>query len=206
MNKLEFLEILERELKELPQEEYENVLAYYREYFEEAGIEKESEVIAELGDPMVLAQRILRENRAKNSGAGQFGEKTAQGMNMEAWAPYNEKKKLSPGWIAVIAIVGFPVWVTAAALIFFVVMALSALIFGLGLASGIMILIGALAAVVGLAMTFTLGATALFIAGMSLAVAGLGFLFFLAVLGLCKAFSALIDKIVRVFSGRRAAA
>lgn len=201
MNKLEFLEILERELKALPQEEYENVLAYYREYFEEAGIEKESEVIAELGDPYVLAERILGENRIKKESG--CGEETAAGSMVSE--PQTEKS-VHYGWIAVIAVLGFPVWIVAAALIFSAIVVMGALIFGLGLGAGLMVLIGAIGTVFGFIMTFAIGATSLFIAGMSLLVAGLGFLLYLAVLGICKAFGAFIDKLVQIFSRRRAAA
>lgn len=42
-------------------EEYNNVMQYYTEYFADAGIEKEEEVIKELGTPAELAQKIIAE-------------------------------------------------------------------------------------------------------------------------------------------------
>lgn len=43
----------------LPQEELEDILRYYTEYFEEAGPERERDVMMELGSPQRLAEKIL---------------------------------------------------------------------------------------------------------------------------------------------------
>ena len=51
MNKEQFLARLEKRLRRIPQEERENIMLYYQEYFEEAGPEQEQEVIQELGSP-----------------------------------------------------------------------------------------------------------------------------------------------------------
>ena len=62
MNKREFLQALDDALSTLvPDRERQETLRYYREYFEEAGPEREAEVIQELGDPVLLAQKIARE-------------------------------------------------------------------------------------------------------------------------------------------------
>ena len=41
MNKEQFLARLEKRLRRIPQEERENIMLYYQEYFEEAGPEQE---------------------------------------------------------------------------------------------------------------------------------------------------------------------
>lgn len=49
MNREEYLKRLSFLLKDLPKEEIEDAIAYYEDYFEEAGEEKEEQVIKELG-------------------------------------------------------------------------------------------------------------------------------------------------------------
>lgn len=59
MNKGEYLSALTNELQGLTETERQEALFYYEQYFEDAGIEKEQEVIEELGSPKELAQKIL---------------------------------------------------------------------------------------------------------------------------------------------------
>ena len=62
MNRFEYLGALNNCIQhELPADEYNNVMQYYSEYFADAGIEKEQEVIQELGAPSELARRIIAE-------------------------------------------------------------------------------------------------------------------------------------------------
>ena len=42
-------------------EEFNNVMQYYTEYFADAGIENQEEVIKELGTPEELANKIIEE-------------------------------------------------------------------------------------------------------------------------------------------------
>lgn len=58
MRREEFLKELEILLKDLPEVERTEALEYYREYFEDAGREREGEVIQELGSPRVVAEKI----------------------------------------------------------------------------------------------------------------------------------------------------
>ena len=51
MNREEFLSQLERLLYDIPAQEREEALEYYNGYFDDAGKEKEAEVIQELGSP-----------------------------------------------------------------------------------------------------------------------------------------------------------
>lgn len=51
MNREEYLKRLSFLLKDLPEEEIEDAIAYYEDYFEEAGEEKEEQVIKKLGSP-----------------------------------------------------------------------------------------------------------------------------------------------------------
>ncbi len=62
MTASEFLQQLEQNLQGLQAEERENAMAYYHEYFEEAGEEHEAEAVQNLGSPQSVAERIIREN------------------------------------------------------------------------------------------------------------------------------------------------
>jgi len=56
----QYLFLLRAELTgRLPQEELEDILRYYTEYFEDAGPEGERDVMLELGSPQRLADKIL---------------------------------------------------------------------------------------------------------------------------------------------------
>ncbi len=58
MNKEIFLRDLRRFLSDLPQEEREQAMKYYEDYFEDAGPDKEWQVIEELGSPVDIARQI----------------------------------------------------------------------------------------------------------------------------------------------------
>ena len=60
----EFLEQLEKLLKDLPEHDREDALAYYKDYLEEAGPENEAAVIKELGSPETVAETIKRDTKA----------------------------------------------------------------------------------------------------------------------------------------------
>ncbi|MBO4474716.1 MAG: DUF1700 domain-containing protein, partial [Clostridiales bacterium] len=59
MNKETYLQELRKGLKILPQYDRDEAVEFYEEYFDEAGVENEARVIEELGDPKILAKKIL---------------------------------------------------------------------------------------------------------------------------------------------------
>lgn len=59
MNKETYLQELRKGLKILPQYDREEAIEFYEEYFDEAGVENEAKVIEELGEPKILAKKIL---------------------------------------------------------------------------------------------------------------------------------------------------
>lgn len=102
MNSRDYLEALGAALaKTVPARERMDILRYYKEYFEEAGPEREQEIIADLGDPEELAKRIIQEG-----GYGGGPEQEAQDQSQaQATAPPPQtggKKKL-PTWPFVLA-------------------------------------------------------------------------------------------------------
>lgn len=58
MNRLEFMTELTALLQDMPKEEREEALQYYNDYFEDAGIERESAVIKELGSPKKVSDML----------------------------------------------------------------------------------------------------------------------------------------------------
>lgn len=62
MDKITYLaELAEGLARWVPERERQDILRYYAEYFEDAGYEREAEVMAELGDPWALSCRLALE-------------------------------------------------------------------------------------------------------------------------------------------------
>ncbi len=57
----EFLQQLAQHLQCLSEDERANAMAYYHEYFEEAGEENETQAVESLGSPQSVAERIIKE-------------------------------------------------------------------------------------------------------------------------------------------------
>ncbi|MGT2930386.1 DUF1700 domain-containing protein [Streptococcus dentasini] len=135
MTRNDYLRELDRYLKKLPQDDYQEAMEYFTEYFDEAGPEKEAEVIRELGSPREAANEILHNI---------LDEKTEHN-NL---SPKNNATLI---WIAILAILAsplaFPLAITALALVLtFVILGFSVILvfFSLALAgflSGIAFLI-----------------------------------------------------------------
>lgn len=81
MDKLTYLaELAEGLARWVPERERQDILRYYAEYFEEAGPDREAEVIRELGDPWALSCRLAVEG-------GFVTQEQAEG-----WTPPPKKK------------------------------------------------------------------------------------------------------------------
>lgn len=65
MNKSEFLRLLNKKLKSLPTNERKDAIRYYEEYFEEANIKDNEDVLKELSNPSEIASQILSEYAVK---------------------------------------------------------------------------------------------------------------------------------------------
>lgn len=69
MNREEFLRELERLLGVISESDRVDAIAYYNDYFDEAGSENEQEVIRELGSPAKVANMIIEDLKAANTSA-----------------------------------------------------------------------------------------------------------------------------------------
>lgn len=70
MNRQEFMRRLEYLLRGIPENEKRDALAYYNDYFDEAGAENEYQVIQELGSPEQVAQTILEDVQRESRQSG----------------------------------------------------------------------------------------------------------------------------------------
>lgn len=121
MNRLEFMNQLEQLLSDIPEAEKREALQYYEDYFNDAGVESEQEVINSLDSPENIARAIKSEIGV--------GQKAFDSNKIDCWEnertraeqPYQntasyaertqsqpvkteEKSKLSGGMIALIVI------------------------------------------------------------------------------------------------------
>lgn len=77
MNRAEFMRRLAELLSDVPPAEREEAIQYYNDYFDDAGVENESGVIASLGTPEELARTI----KAGLNDGGNGGEFTESGFS-----------------------------------------------------------------------------------------------------------------------------
>ena len=185
MNKETYLKQLESKLKRIPSYEVEAAIAYYNEYFDEAGAENTQQVIKELGSPAQVASQILADYATKDLDSH----------------PSSTKKGLLAIWMMILAILAtpitLPIMLAVVAFIFaFVLLCGSlaltaiAILFSLIL-GGIGCLIG------GVAVILQHIPTALFFIGLGLTASGIGLLAFSPVMILIKNGSRAIARMLK---------
>lgn len=105
MTKTEYLNQLQKYLKRLPKADYENAMEHFTEYFEEAGPEREEQVMQELGTPREAAADLLKNLLDR--------ELTPLGETVQGETSYlNGKEKHSTGntvLIACLAVMAAPI-------------------------------------------------------------------------------------------------
>ena len=74
MNRIEFMTQLAALLQDVPVEERREAMQYYNDYFDDAGAEKEQEVIAELESPKKVAENIKADLKGTSVDNGEFTE------------------------------------------------------------------------------------------------------------------------------------
>lgn len=74
MNRAQFMEQLKKLLSDIPEEERREALEYYESYFDEAGEEREAEVIRELGSPGKVAAIIKADLEGSRNDRGEYTE------------------------------------------------------------------------------------------------------------------------------------
>lgn len=92
MSREQFIASLESLLQDIPVEEREEILQYYRDYFEDGGLEKEEEILAELGTPQKVAERIKNDLGVGSDKEGMYTERGYQSQDKTCAYPPSRKK------------------------------------------------------------------------------------------------------------------
>lgn len=190
MNKNEYMLELESALRHLPNEEREDALSYYREYFEDAGPGKESEVIEELGDPKTVASQIITNVAIKRLDEPKRAA----------------KKGLSTLWIVILALCAAPVGLPV--LLAFLLFGLALVIFVVAIVAACMTagvtftFAGVISLVAGIFFLPSQTANGIFVLGSALCETGLGVFLILGACICCKGiFGGLARQIKKLLAG-----
>lgn len=188
MSRKEFMEQLEELLKDIPDNEREEALQYYNDYFDDAGAENEAEVIRDLGSPEQVAQKL-------KAGLGELASvgtpEPGQGDRKEE---EKEKTKKEAGFwkilsIVLLCILAAPVVLPLAGGLLLaavtVVLALFGAIAGIVLAGFAILLAGIAVLGVGIVQTFATPAIGIAAAGVGCVVAAVGVLLSFATVWCC---------------------
>lgn len=150
-----------------PPDELERIVAYYTEYFDEAGPAGEARVVQELGTPAELVGRILGANRVRETPA----ERT----------PSTRGSGHSSLWKVLLAICAAPIAIPLIIAAVIVVLALAfvvvCVVAGVAIGGVVAIGVGIVTAWSGFSVLFSAGmATMMFFCGMGMLSSGVGLL------------------------------
>lgn len=166
MDRASYMKKLRGKLRRLPAHELDAALAYYEEYFDEAGELNEHKVIQQLGSPAHVASQIMADFALKD-----FDE-----------TPDSNKKNMTTIWFIILAILSAPLSLPILAVVVALIISVSAVIFSFVVAivaTTLSIFLGGIVALVS--GIFTLPdhwPTALLFMGTGLIVTGSGVLLF----------------------------
>lgn len=215
MSRDEYLQILRDNLTTMSDDEKDDVIRYYLEYFIDSGDEQAA--MEELGRPEALADRLCgthnyrKEMETPKQGQGYSGEseyhsepsyrsEPSYSRNMDNDYAAGRRKHSAGKIIALICT--FPIWlpiaIVAVVLAFAAFIVVAALVFSLFVAFAAMVFAGIVSVVAGFAVLGKSVADGLLVSGMGLLVAGIGiYVFFLGQLafkGMRNMFSAIRAK------------
>lgn len=186
MNKEEFLSALERELMALPLEERLSALQYYKDYFEDAGKDKEETVIQELGSPRKVAEDILKDYRDVST---QVEQPKAPPINHSLRQTENKSRMWLLVLICLLAVpIGIPLLMTAFGLLIAVVAVVLAFFMVILVLAIAFFLAGCVLIVKGIASIVFSPVSAVFLGGVGMVLVGLGILSGVLFVRMCLSF------------------
>lgn len=113
MNRVEFMRQLESLLWNLSESDRLDAIAYYNDYFDEAGVENEERVLKELGSPERVAAMIKADLNTDGNEQAEYTEQGysdgRQGVNPNTPATRKQKKALPIALIIVLLVFAAPV-------------------------------------------------------------------------------------------------
>jgi len=137
MNQQQFLTVLAKKLKHLPEAERENALSYYEEYFRDAGFVPDTDVTETFGTPSSVAAKIIGEYALADDEPGEKSDSKTNGRKL---------------WIIICAIfaapIALPLAIAAVVILAALLIALFSVFFALGV-TGISLVLTGLAALAG---------------------------------------------------------
>ena len=168
MSRNEYMKELELALRRLPKAEREEALSYYNEYFDDAGPEREAEVIEELGDAKESAAQIVKELALKR---------------LEEPKPERAARKgLSTLWIVLLALCAAPIGLPLLLLVVVFGLAMVLMVFSIFVA----LFLSGVVFVAGFYFIPSQLASGIFILGTALGESGVGLLLICAGCASCK--------------------
>lgn len=176
MNKEMFLAELKNRLKGLPADELEDILKYYNDYFDEAGVTNEQKVINELKSPANLASKILSD----------YAEKEAK------TAKFSATGSLRALWFTILGIFAAPIAVPFALLLTIIILALCLVLICTIFLS---LFGGGILTIVALALVFTKPGVGIMLFGVLLVATGLIKILWLVITAIIKKISYFVKKI-----------
>ncbi|MCW3779196.1 DUF1700 domain-containing protein [Levilactobacillus namurensis] len=170
----EYIQALQRLLMQLTTAEQQDVVEYYREYLQDAGITSYQGAVDALGTPQSVARKALADYSIKmNTQADQKSAAAAQKRP-------GTKDNVRMIWLIILALLSTPVTIPIVLVLGALIVAVGAVILGI-VAAGFGLLFAGLASgvvgvVVGIMMLFTAPATGAFYLGLGLVVLGASWL------------------------------
>ncbi|MDQ0272131.1 DUF1700 domain-containing protein [Cytobacillus purgationiresistens] len=191
MSKDEYLKKLQSKIKKLPNEEINEAIDFYHEYFAEAGEENTDSVIARLGSPSFVASQILADYAVKD-----LDTNTS-----------TTKKSFSAIWFIILAILASPIALPLLIIIISLVFTLI-IVCGASILTFFVFIVGlpvsgAFSIIAGFAVIVQHWQTSIFFIGIGLVAVGMGMLLFspfanfskMATSSLVKLLKKLFDKL-----------
>lgn len=189
MTREEYLTRLQYNIASLPPLEVQNIMQYYREYFDDAGEENLYNVMQELGTPEQLAQKI----RA--------------GYSVPYPQPQPAKSGTNAALIAVIAVLTSPIWlvagIVAASLIFALFVIVFSVIFSVGIVGIALTGAGLFVFIMGFPTLFIHVPTGIMLIGAGLILVAVGLLILMLLIWLFAGVIRLISYFIRKFKEHR---
>lgn len=112
MSRIEFMKELERLLRDIPEQDREDAMAYYNDYFDEAGVENEEKILRELGSPARVASIIKADLNTSGNEQAEYTETGysdgRKGPNPNTPATRKEKRKLPLALVIVLLVFAAP--------------------------------------------------------------------------------------------------
>lgn len=203
MTRQEYMEQLKKYLKRLPKEDYENAIEYFSEYFDEAGLQKEQQVMKELGEPKEAARELLLNLLQESVENDQDIVEEKAAVQPEA---ASGGKKRSPGKIILLAIlvlcaspVSLALLVGVLAVLLAVVITATAVICSLGITSIAATAGGIVTVGFGATLVLKSAAAACMMIGGGFLMAGIGILAGVLTIYICKWCANGIGRLVNRF-------